>query len=138
MTEILHASCVALPEGAVLILGPSGAGKSALALKLIALGATLVSDDRTEVAAEGDGLLASPPATIAGLIEARGVGILRLPHLDAAPLRLVVDLASRETERLPPLRHICVAGVALPLVHGVAHDHFPSAILCYLKGTRFG
>ena len=32
----------------LLILGPSGAGKSALALQLIALGARLVADDRTD------------------------------------------------------------------------------------------
>ena len=63
---VLHGSCVALaappgvlPRG-VLILGPSGAGKSTLALRLMALGATLVADDRVEVSAapEGAGLIA--------------------------------------------------------------------------------
>ena len=36
-----------------MITGASGAGKSALALQLIALGAELVADDRTELWREG-------------------------------------------------------------------------------------
>ena len=49
---ILHGSCVAVEGRGVLIVGPSGAGKSSLALALMALGAELVADDRTEVRLE--------------------------------------------------------------------------------------
>ena len=49
--QILNASCVAWQGRGALILGRSGAGKSALALQLMALGADLVSDDRTELLA---------------------------------------------------------------------------------------
>jgi HPr kinase/phosphorylase len=134
---VVHASCVAVAGRAVLIMGPSGAGKSALALQLIALGADLVSDDRTDLRAEGARLIARPPASIAGLIEARGLGILRLPHLEQAEIALVADLSVTETERLPPQRHITLLGLPQSLVHKVAHDHFSSAIMCYLKGARF-
>jgi HPr kinase/phosphorylase len=48
-SEILHASCIALEGRGLLILGPSGAGKSSLAIRMMALGASLVSDDRTLV-----------------------------------------------------------------------------------------
>ncbi len=132
----LHASAVACAGRGVLILGPSGAGKSSLALKLLAYGATLVADDQTELWAEGETLLARPPAAIAGLIEARGIGLLRLPHLAQAPIDLVIDLGQTETERLPPQRQVTLSGLSRPLVCGVGHDHFPAAILCYLKGSR--
>lgn len=135
-TETLHASCVAVEGRGLLILGPSGSGKSALALNLIALGADLVSDDRTDLHVAGDDLVASPPPAIRGLIEARGVGILRLPALQQANIALVVDLGQSECTRLPPQRDVTILGMRCDLVLGVPHAHFPAAILCYLKGSR--
>ena len=76
--EVLHASCVGLDGDAVLILGKSGAGKSALALTLMAYGAQLVADDRVVLRPVDGRIIASAPDTIAGLIEARGVGIFAL------------------------------------------------------------
>lgn len=134
---ILHASCVAVQDHGLLILGASGAGKSALALSLMAFGADMVSDDRTEIWSEHDRLFARPVATIKGLIEARGVGILRAPCLNCAEITLVVDLGQTETERLPPFRNVTLLGLQLPLVLNAAHDHFHASILCYLKGSRF-
>jgi len=105
----IHATCVALPEGGVLLRGESGAGKSDLALRLIDGGARLVADDRTELTRAGETLIARAPATIAGLIEARGVGILRLPPEQLArevEVVLVVELVDpTRVERLPePMR----------------------------------
>jgi serine kinase of HPr protein (carbohydrate metabolism regulator) len=96
----LHASCVALGGKAVLLLGPSGAGKSDLALRLIDEGAKLVADDRTDLVLEKGRWRASAPATIAGLIEVRGLGIIRLPVLKRAPVVLAVRLAGH-VPRLP-------------------------------------
>ena len=122
---ILHASCVALDGRGLLIMGPSGAGKSALALQLMALGARLVSDDRTEVTAGPRGLLARCPSpAIRGLIEARGVGLLR------------AEPAQDEDHRLPPRRSMAILGSHLPLVLRVRDDHFPAALLLYLEGGR--
>lgn len=134
---LVHASCVALQDRGVLIVGPSGAGKSALALQLMAFGADLVSDDQTEIWTEGDSLCARPVAAIAGMIESRGVGILRAPGRDRADIALVVDLGQSETDRLPPRRHVTLLGLQRPLVLAVSHSHFPASILCYLKGSRF-
>ncbi len=118
--EMHHASCVALdgPAGpaALLITGRSGSGKSWLALELISRGATLVADDSTHLRRDGARVLASAPGTIAGLIEARGVGLLRLPALDEAPVAFVADLDAREPERLPPPRSVALCGVDLPLI----------------------
>ena len=84
----------------VLILGKSGAGKSDLALRLIALGATLVADDRTDLAVLRGRLVASAPKTIAGLLEVRGVGIVKMPHAQRVAISLVVEL-TRKVVRLP-------------------------------------
>jgi HPr kinase/phosphorylase len=136
-TTVLHASCVAVDGRAVLITGASGAGKSGLALRLMALGAELVSDDRTMVRVRDGGLIAQCPPEISGLIEARGVGILRAPALPEAAVSMVVDLSSPETERLPPHRRVTVLGVTCDLVLGSQSDHFPASILCYLKHGRY-
>ena len=135
--QILHASCVAVQGRGVLILGRSGAGKSALALQLMAYGADLVSDDRTELTAEGDHLIARPPESIQGLIEARGLGLLQASFAAQTTIALVVDLDQTETTRLPPERQVTLLGISLPLVLAVPQPHFPAAILCYLKGERF-
>lgn len=134
---ILHASCVALGGRGLLITGPSGAGKSALALQLMALGARLVSDDRTEVTVGPQGLLARCPApAIRGLIEARGVGLLRADPVEEAQVALVADLAQVEDQRLPPRRGITILGCRLPLVLRGRNDHFPAALFLYLAGDR--
>ena len=120
MSNQIHATCVALPEGGVLLRGESGAGKSDLALRLIDGGARLVADDRTALTREGETLIARPPATIAGLIEARGVGILRLPPERLASqvaIALIVDLvASPSVERLPEAAYETLLGVSLQRV----------------------
>jgi HPr kinase/phosphorylase len=135
--EILHASCVAVEENGLLILGPSGAGKSALAIRLITLGAVLVSDDRTRVTVSGGQLLAScPNPALQGLVEARGLGILRAPATDSVHLALAIDLGQPETDRLPPSRTVTILGCQLSLVLHPQNDHFPDALMLYLRHGR--
>lgn len=133
---ILHATCVAVDGRGLLILGPSGSGKSALALRLLALGARLVADDRTEVTLAGGAVHARCPAPIRGLIEARGVGLLRAEALEEVALALVADLGEVETERLPPERRITILGMPLALVHPPPDRHFAEALLLYLRFGR--
>ena len=98
----VHGTSVALGGDGVLLRGPSGCGKSDLALRLIDGGARLIADDQTELSFSGRDVIASPPATISGQLEVRGVGILRVPFIARAPLRLVVDLVPPESvERMP-------------------------------------
>jgi HPr kinase/phosphorylase len=133
---VLHASAVAFGARAVLIRGRSGSGKSALALRLMALGGTLVSDDRTRVSGAGDAPVARAPETIRGLIEARGVGILDADTVDSAEIVLVVDLDRTETERLPPRRTTELAGHHVELIHGRESAHFPAAVRQYVIAGR--
>lgn len=136
-SDILHATSVADPGGrGLLILGPAGSGKSALALRLLALGARLIADDRTILTAGAAEPVLSCPPTIRGLIEARGVGLLRAQTVASAPLALAVDLSRSETERLPPRREIVLLGHRVDLVLGPATAHFPAALLHYLAWGR--
>ena len=115
-SETMHASCVAIDGRAVLIAGPSGAGKSDLALRLIDRGFTLVSDDQTIVRKENDRLVASAPATIAGKLEIRGIGIVNMDTLSDVPVALTVDLTS-EIQRLPDdSRERKILGISVPLI----------------------
>ena len=132
---ILHASTVAFGDRAVLIRGGSGTGKSGLALQLMAIGADLVADDQTALYVEEDRLWAQAPQTIAGLIEARGVGLL-IAQSRAAPVTLVVDLDRTETQRLPALRHVSYLGLTIPCLYKVDAPAWPAAILQYLKRGR--
>ena len=112
----IHATCVAINGRGVLIMGRSGAGKSDLALRLIDRGATLVSDDYTSLSNSGSALHAAPPATIAGKIEVRHIGIVHLPHVTNVPVALVIGLEDRP-ERMPDCpATIDLLGVAIPRV----------------------
>jgi HPr kinase/phosphorylase len=115
---ILHGTAVAFGRRGVLILGPSGSGKSGLALRLIAAGAGLVSDDRVRLVGTDTALSASAPAALSGLIEARGVGLLRLPTIAEAPLVLAVDLGEAPGSRLPRNRKIALLGHEVHLILG--------------------
>src|SRR6056297_2399521 len=131
--QVLHASCVALEGRAALIRGASGQGKSGLALQLIALGATLVADDRTRLWRDGARLMADAPDTIRGRIEARAMGILHLPAAGPTPLACVIDMDREADTRLPPLAQASVMGLSLPVFAKTTKAHFPAAILLYLR-----
>lgn len=69
----------------------------------------LVADDRVNIS---DGI-ASAPELLVGLLEVRGLGILKLCHVKQSRLALAVDLGG-DLERLPhPSRH---AELDLPMV----------------------
>src|SRR5438046_8441099 len=99
---LLHATAIAIAGRAVLLRGASGAGKSDLGLRLIDAGARLVADDQSELFRRGDSLIVRAPATIAGLIEVRGIGIVRLDALAGESAALLVDLVPPEILRRLP------------------------------------
>jgi len=121
--QTVHASCVLVGARAVLIRGLAGSGKSRLALALIDAARAgvapfirLVADDRVALTAVHGRLIAFAPNTTRGLIEVRGLGIRRIEHESRAVVGLVVDLASKDTARLPePTAATCeILGIRLP------------------------
>ena len=109
----VHATAVAKAQRAVLLLGPPGSGKSDLALRLIDRGWVLVADDQVELTRDGETLRAAAPATIVGLIEARGVGLLRRATVGGVPVAMAFDL-SATPDRLPEPQARAIGGIALP------------------------
>lgn len=113
---LLHASCVAIHDKAVLITGPAGAGKSDLALRLIDAGADLIADDQTVLTPAKNSLIASAPDSIKGFFEVRHVGLLHMPFLPVAEVRLYVDLEGIDAviERLPEPDFIVLENFRIP------------------------
>jgi len=115
----------------VLIRGPSGSGKSRLAFDLIEAGRVgtlqfvrLVADDRVHLEAANGHLVARPAQVLAGLLELRGVGLLRFPFEPRAVIGLVIDLAADDAARLPDAdrRRMEVEGIILPRLPVVTGD----------------
>ncbi len=104
----IHATCVARDGDGLLLLGPSGAGKSDLAFRLIDRGLILVADDQVEIAAG----VARPVEALAGLLEVRGLGLLRVPFAPSATVVLALDLG-RTPARLPEAERADFAPVPL-------------------------
>lgn len=130
----VHATCVAIGTSGVLIRGPSGAGKSDLALRL--LHATLpdtsdagairgpvrlVSDDQVQLDASSGVVMASAVQSIAGQLEVRGIGIVRVAHVSDIPVRLIVDAVAPDAVSRMPEAHerttspldVCISRVKL-------------------------
>ena len=132
----LHATTVAIGGRGLVILGPSGAGKSTLALELMATGAALVADDRTDLARRGDALWAEVPAALSGRIEARGIGILRAVPAGPVPVAFACDLGAPAAARLPHADAIEWLGVSVSLVSGPWRPHLHAALRQLMLGGR--
>lgn len=132
----VHASAVALDDRGLLILGSTGSGKSGLALRLMTFGARLVADDRVALVRRGDRLLASAPPALFGLIEARGVGILRAAALAEAELALAVDLDAAPAARMPQSCQIDYHGVEIELISGRGVPNLDATLVQLLRFGR--
>ncbi len=98
---------------AVLLFGDSGSGKSDVALRLIAMGGQLVSDDQTELFSDSGRLFAAAPERLQNHMEIRGVGIIKLPAYSPALVLLCVRLIAGREHRLPDAEYYTPQAFAL-------------------------
>jgi HPr kinase/phosphorylase len=130
--ELVHGTAIALAGRAALIRGPSGSGKSDLALRclmqpptrLLPISVELVADDQVLIERHDHNLRVRSPPAIRGLLEVRGLGIIRTPAIESAQLSLVVNLvAADKVERMPePRRDVVIAGVPAPYIEIAAFE----------------
>lgn len=134
----VHATAIVVGEAGLLFIGPSGAGKSITAFNCMvtarrsAAFAALIADDQVFLSQKDGALIATCPDAIAGLIEIRGSGIARLPHIPSAPIHLAVLLVERNSmERLPPEGEVFdIPGIgSLPQLRMVQEAQEPLAII---------
>jgi HPr kinase/phosphorylase len=116
MTEtLLHGTAVNINGMAVLLRGMSGMGKSDLAYRLVMLGHGLLADDQVALTLRGGDLYAAAPPAIAGLLEVRGVGLIKLTPSAPAPLKLGIDLVAKsDVPRMPDWDTVDILGIAVP------------------------
>ena len=123
-TANVHASALVLDNRGVIIFGVAGSGKSSLTLELLhqakrdGIAACLIADDRVDLRNFDGALVASPPASLAGLVEIRGSGIHRIGFEASATLHLAVELVTEsQAQRLaPPDAKMIAHGLALPIL----------------------
>jgi serine kinase of HPr protein (carbohydrate metabolism regulator) len=132
---IRHAGLLALRQDGrwrgALIEGPSGAGKSDLALRCLEAGFRLVADDRTIVWTSGGALFGRAPEPLAGLIEARGHGVMPEPALPLAEIMLAVTCVAdpAQIERMPDPVVETLLGATLPrIVLGARESSAPAKL----------
>jgi serine kinase of HPr protein (carbohydrate metabolism regulator) len=129
----IHATAIRIGQRGILFTGRSGAGKSMMAFHCLAtarrqnVACALVADDQVFMTIEGGRMIATCPPNIAGMLELRGSGIVRIDHVASAAIDLAVQVVSlADDERLPPADETFPVGEigSLPLVRiaGTAPD----------------
>ena len=130
----VHGTAVSIDGKGLLILGQSGSGKSQLALALITHGAKLISDDQVILINTESEIILSAPKSISGKIEARFVGILKMPVL-IAPLYLVIDLDQKELDRLPKKQFVTYFDKKIPALNANGLKKLEYSLIPLLKNN---
>ena len=115
--DLFHGTAVLYRGFGILIRGPSGSGKSDLALRLIDDGADLIADDQVIIKSVGEILQLSSLDNISGLIEVRGVGVVRIKYVSGIPLGLIVDINPRKKlKRMPITKKELIGNISIPVI----------------------
>lgn len=141
----LHATVIVAAGRGILFTGPSGSGKSSLGFACLAEAsragrhAALVADDQVFLQVVAGGVIATRPDSIAGLIELRGSGLVRIESQRRCLVEVAVQPVTSEAERLPAggQRFRPGHGIDLPLLLLPRHAECPlSMIEAMLSGMQ--
>lgn len=142
----IHATAIVIGKTGLLFLGPSGCGKSTLAFSCLAaakplrLSASLIADDRVLISGQTGSVIAECPPSIAGLMEIRYTGIVRMPYVPRGEMHIAVQPVDPATaERMPPEdEQIDIANcIRLPLIRLSATSANPLAVIMMKIGASF-
>ncbi len=137
----IHASAFAYEGMGCLIIGESGTGKSRLLVEAIELGARLIADDQVRLCAIHERLVASPLPTLEGVVELRGLGLIRRADVvHSHPIHLVLSLdATAEGERQPTEEAYEFQGTRTPMRRVPSPPILSTATaLLYLRAMQEG
>ena len=134
---LLHGDLVEINGYGVLLTGKSGVGKSDLALRLIEnKGAVLVADDMVRLQIRENKIFGSAPDNIKGLLEVRGVGILKYKYKNENCVDLAVNLREdiSQIERMPKKQQQNILGVEIVQIDLYAKESSaPDKIVAVLR-----
>ncbi len=139
----VHANALYWPDQkrGVLIRADAGGGKSEQSLRLIdTYNIQLIGDDYVDIFVRNEMLFAQPVPHLAGLLEMRGIGIIRLAPTQictmSVPIALVIDLGERaDMPRMVAAEAAALEGVRLPLLHLSGHDSITAVKIHYAMQT---
>lgn len=133
----LHATLVVLNGYGILLSGKSGSGKSDLALQLIEnKGALLVADDIVYVEKKVHKIIGKCAPDLAGMLEVRGVGIIKYPYIEEAAINLMINLLDdvKTLQRMPKKQTECILGLEIDKIDLYAKEN--SAVAKILAALR--
>lgn len=136
----IHASAFAYRGMGCMLVGVSGTGKSRLLVEALLHGAQLIADDRVRLCALNGHLVASPVPQLEGVVELRGLGLVKCKDVaHSHPIHLVVELDETVDARLPEKQTREFLGVAVPYLRALPVPMLSAAsLLLYLRALQDG
>lgn len=142
--EPIHASAFSYEGVGCMLIGDSGTGKSRLMAEAILQGAHLIADDQVRLCNLNNHLVASPVPHLAGVMELRGLGLIkgmikRADAIHSYPIHLVVELDVAADTRLPDINTREYLGIKVPFLCLLpAPMTSVASLLLYLKAMQEG
>lgn len=134
-SEYKHATAIIWKGVGVLFVGESASGKSSFAAELISRGGELVADDQVLVCEENGKLFADAPPQLAGVLELRDIGLVKMPYVASTQIHLVVECA----KGTPQKKQHELFNVIVPcLVLDPAYPGNAAKLMIYAEALREG
>jgi serine kinase of HPr protein (carbohydrate metabolism regulator) len=119
--DYMHATGIIWKHVGILLVGEAASGKSSLAAEMITRGAILVGDDQLLLSEEDGKIFADAPPALAGVLELRDVGLIRMPYTARAQMHVVVECGDHAVEpKTIELMHVVLPRIVLQAEHAIS------------------